>query len=224
MPDLNDLNIIEDTPIEGVDFDNLPAQFGGVRRQPPQPGTYLFTIPQVVKEFETIASDQGPRLKVLFKENTPLTAQGSDGREFPFDYQLSNLTFDRGEDGKGSEMAYLLVAVDSRPADGKLMSYGRALQAAAGKTFVADIEYKVVCSTKKEIWKDGEKVPNKKGCGVIWLTEERKSKDGKYTFGVIPQDESGRFATRFQCDCGAELRVWPTLTQYRASRKNGKTN
>src|SRR5262245_8525565 len=108
MPDLNDLNIIDDTPIEGVDFDNLPPQFGGVRAQPPQPGTYLWTLPPSISDFDTIGTDDGPALKVFFRENSPLVGEKSDGSAFNFNYQLSNLTFDRGEDGKGSEMAYLL--------------------------------------------------------------------------------------------------------------------
>lgn len=221
MPDLNELNLIEDQPIEGVDFDNLPPQFGGVRRQPPQPGTYLWTLPPTIRDFETIATDSGPRLKVFFKENSPLTGERADGTTFPFDYQLSNVTFDRGDDGKGSEMAYLLVAVEMKPADGKLMSYGNALKAAAGRKFLADIEYKVVCSKKKDVWKDGAQVPNRKGCGVIWITEDRKPKPGdKNVFGTIPVGEDGKFVTRFECQCGADLRIFPTLTQYRPSRRS----
>ena len=64
----------------------------------------------------------------------------------------------------------------------------------------------------------GRSIPDpsgKVGCGASYGTEAWVSKStGKQQF-LIPQNEKGEFNYSFECGCGANLRVFPNLTNYR---------
>jgi hypothetical protein len=218
--ELNDLlnNLIgeEDIP---VDFDNLAPQRGGAV-EPPQPGPYAWTLPKVPnfeqKEFQGL----GPRIQAVFREDKSLTGVGPTGESFLMGYTITNAEIfeDETTKTKASEMNYLLEAVGHVPKGKKNSDYAKALTAACaeGKQFVADVEWYVKCDKKKDIYKEGKVVPGVKGCGAEYAQESYKKRKDQTVVGEIPRvNGTNKFSYRFECTCGAELRVFPSLRRYR---------
>lgn len=217
MANLQELGLTDEDEIP-VDFEKLPQQYG-LGLEPPQPGTYKFTLPaDLANVFEALPMPNGPRIKAVLREASTLTLHKTDGTTQPFPCEISNAERDYGDSGKSSDMAYVLAAVGSVPKDGKNSSYGEAFKAAAGKSFIADVTLDASCNPKKGIYRDGALDDNQKGCGQRFdmegYTPKRGPNKGKPVF-AIPRDDSGKYATRFLCSCGAELRAWPRLRNFR---------
>lgn len=230
MSDLNNLGL---TPNPwDINFDELPMGFGSSIINPPQPGTYQFQLPsrdQIEKSFEIIAHpEQGSRLRCTFRDDTAL--QNLTLSE-PYNTSLSNIVriITPKKEGKKpfgvSDIASLLKAVGSIPANQTIEGYKDALRAAAGAKFLADHILTATCNKNKDRYAYDENVGKSvlqsgiKGCGRRYRLEAWDGGgDVNKAVLAIPREEDGKFALRFSCPCGAEVRAWGSLQGFRPSK------
>jgi hypothetical protein len=216
MPDINSLGL-NDEPIEGVDFDEMPQGLGSFPI-PPQPGIYEFQLPAaeaIYNSFDVDNSDpeQGQRVVAQFRDAAAL--KNTTLRNF-YNTNISNRTrvinFKSGP-VKVSDMAMLLKAVESEPEGNTNAAYAQALVNAGGRKFIAENRLSVKCSPQRDVYKDGKQQEGVKGCGASFSSSPYKD------VREVPKDpETGLYMTSFVCpDCGAELRCFGNLQGFRAS-------
>ena len=193
-------------------FDDLP-EFG-TYAPPPQPGPYRFQLPGSLSNvWETFDGKKGQRIRVIFDKDAPLLITASPGgraNHDTFNTRISNDERKRGKDGpEASDMDYLLKAfgVKTRPASNA--AYAQALLGFAGKEFGADVSYSWGCSAAKDIYVKNaegksEKVEGHKGCGA------------KYYQKDVPKAADGTYAQEIGCSCGAVIRCFANLENFRA--------
>jgi hypothetical protein len=227
MANLNDLPLTADTT-DDVDVNTVPT-FGGGFTPPPQPGTYVGRLPSAEVIFNCFQTqevpDQGQKLLAVFADESAITLE-----QFNQSYRarISNRVRyvkvndpDNPGEKKSvgiSDMAQLLRVVNSIPEGKTNTAYGHALVAAGGRLFKFTHDLTANCDPKRDIYKDGAVIKGKKGCGARYATESYRGGNGKMV-GVIPKDESGKFATRFQCTCGASLSAWGQIKGFRVHEK-----
>jgi hypothetical protein len=214
QPDLNDLGLV-DEPIP-VDLADLPEQ-GGRPAIPPQPGTYRFWLPKTlpnVKEFwETYQTEKGQRLRAVFQgEHSLVMASGTQFRA-----RISNGERPRGKEKKlASDMAFLLQALGHKGAVGVNSEYKAALQDHAGGEFLADVVYRGFCNPKKDRYVNGVKEAGA-GCGQEYSMRGYKKADGKLV-KKVPQSDTGAWPSEFTCVCGADVRAFAELENFKPAR------
>jgi hypothetical protein len=249
------LNEVKDDVV-AVDWSQLSDQFTGFGPLP-QPGRdYLFQMPHIPADadmFDEIETEQGIRLVAMFggkdARGTALRILRSpDGRTDGGELRqrVTNETKSwEGEDKFSSQMAYLLQAVFPK-IDLSNMSnsvYGRALMAAAGRVFKANVTWTANCSKKKDVYQKfplnddgsapnppGEVVKGQPGCGQVFALKEQAVTRGKNAGTVkmaIPQvdelNENGQptgkklYAERWNCHCGAYISAFVELQNIRAA-------
>lgn len=226
---LNDLDLNPES-IDDVDPDNVPL-FGGGVAPPPQPGTFTFRLPpaqEIMNSFESVeTADQGQRIQARLREGAALW---NESLNMPYETSISNrvryITIKKGtpdEERIGiSDMAQVLRAcgVTVPKEERTNAGYGHALVKAGGSRFVADHTLTANCSPTRDIYKDGSVIKDKKGCGTRYAVEAYTS-GGRKTH-AIPTEE-GKVMTRFPCmKCGAELRSWGQLRNFRKARVEPK--
>lgn len=212
---LQDLGL-KDEKLPEQTFDDLP-EFGGFA-PPPQPGAYRWRLPSsgvLARAWETVDTDKGQRLKLLLDKDAPLTIVQSPGGKINGDTFQTRLTTQerkRGKDGpEASDIDYLLKAFGekSRPpsqkaiAD-KVISFG-------DKEFGSDLEYSYRCDPNRDIYAKGEdgkavKVDGTKGCGAKYYQKDVADMRG----------ENGEYPHEILCTCGALVRAFANLTNFRA--------
>jgi len=217
MPSLNDLDLLPEEDVTVTDLDQL--QEGKAQRpDPPQPGSYRFTIPENVKEaYELLDTPNGQKLEVRFEDTKALILSASG---LPFWVRINNET--REYRGKPQNaFASLLKALREKGSVGSISTYTKALDKHAGDQFVADVTYSASCSPKKDIFipgrqEDGGGVQQGvKGCGAKYRQESFTTKAG-VSYGAIPRHEDGSFSNRFTCSCGASVSVFAGLENFRS--------
>ena len=209
MSNINDLDLVrEEIP---VDMNDLPEEFQ--QRWPqPQPGTYVFVLPEVIK-FGKMLTQRGERLTAQFSGEYSLTALPGGGK---VSTNIANAERPFGKDKKlVSDMAFLLKALKyTGPALVYSEDYARALSQFGGQRFRADLVRDTTCSLTRDIFKDGAVQRGVKGCGTRYELQPRKGNNGHEILG-IPKDENG-YVERFDCKCGASLKAWARLRNFRS--------
>ncbi len=214
MADINNLQL-NDEVLPEVNPEEMKDQTGG-RVDPLYPGDYLFTLP-LTFDFETVESQKGQRVAVLFKsENMLQTPAG------PYAGRVSNIErvitdWDSKEEHIVSDFGYLLKALGYKGMLRTNRDYLDAILQYPGKTFLATIEWTGYCNPQREIYKDGEKQEGTTGCGARYGQRSYTKKNGEKV-GLIPKDDTNRWAERFACSCGAEVNIFPSLQRIRAKK------
>ena len=211
---INDLGLIEEE-LPPVDPGDLPAQGYAFL----QPKGYIFTLPKITDEdikeplvkVESITgAAQAQIVKVKFSGKHALQVGNQQ-----FSASLSN----RSRMLRGvsvNDLAYLAGATGYPDVLRSNRDYIKALQAAAGKSFKADVELNASCRSTHDIYDDtGEQVLGVKGCGQEWHLRAYKKKNGKQVV-AMPKASDGSYAETFPCNCGAYLRAFPNLSNIRA--------
>lgn len=224
MADINSLNLNPSYTTE-VDFDNMPTGIGAAFQEPPQPGTFVFRLPPAEALFscfdKTMVPDQGERLIAILKDAAALY---NETLKQSYGLRITNVTRYITRDNEQmavSDLAMVLKAVDSLPANGSNPAYAQALIKAGGRRFIADNTLTATCSTTKDTYHHNPNTGRSelragvKGCGQRFRVEGYTPKKGGAVVLSIPREEDGKVALRFTCTCGAELRAWPQLQGYR---------
>jgi hypothetical protein len=215
VANINDLGLRnEELPLG--DIADMPSGFGS-NAPVPQPGIYRFRLPSeeaIMNCFEVTDSESGQILTAIFKDEAFLfnetLKQYYSGR-----VNSRIRMIGKGEDKKPvSDFALLLKAVKSLPEHNTLASMAQALTKAAGRTFIAEHQLTATCNPQRDIYQDGKVLTGKKGCGARYGQEAYTPQNGK-PVGAIPVVD-GMVATRFTCECGAELRAWGQLRGFRS--------
>jgi len=220
MANPNELNLTQEQ-IEG-DFDNMPTGMSSVLT-PPQPGIYLFQLPPseiIFESFSTVQHpDQGQRLQINFKDESALVNLTLNNQ--PYHANLSNVTrvlnFKSGP-VVVSDMAMLLKALDITPEQFTNAGYAQAFVNAGGLRFKGEHTLTTNCSKDRDIYKDGQPMKGKKGCGQRYAVDAYTPKTpGSRPVLAIPKDDEGLVMTRFDCVCGASLRAWGRLRGFKSA-------
>ncbi len=220
-PDINAPVDLSDDP-RPTDFNNMAEQKG--QFQPMlQPGTYIFQLPATIepKQFEQFqVPDQGPTLRLNFKDDKALKNLTTGDS---FSTQLNNMTITRGKKGEektGDDLAYLIRAVGGMlPPNAGNKTYATELQKHGGKKFKADSVISARCNPKSDIYKDGQPVSGRKGCGQKFDMRAYDIKNGVNAGKkvlAIQRDKEGVWAEGVLCPCGAEVRAFANLTNIRS--------
>lgn len=215
---LQDLGLKDEVmPTAGQDLSDLP-EFGQFKI-PPQPGTYRFRLPTDMSHiwdvYDTPNMVPDQRIRATFDRDHPLLIVQSKLERYngePFETRLSNQERKRGKDASivASDMDYLLRAFGVKLKPNGNKAYISAVSAHAGKEFTADIRYSWRCSVDRNIRvKDAAgqnaEVENQRGCGNAFYQEDMTQ---RLPNGDIPNE--------IQCSCGAVLRGFANLDNYRA--------
>ncbi len=224
-----------------VDYEHVPEQRGEFKALL-QPGDFLFRLPKNLdlawaEPFEANVGDKGKfeRIAVQFDPEHPLTVVGAPPALRAANpgvigetvrVRVANAERNRARKGDPaayvSDMYYLLfegLGLDGKKPD-ENMEWIMALNAFAGKEFVAALTWSSFCSERNTRYIDDgqggttEDPDGTKGCGT------------RYYQSQLPRGEDGLFAERFTCggkkqvdggtvDCGASLRCFPNLERFR---------
>lgn len=234
MPKLNDLGLTQEH-VGTADFENMPDQRGGFG-PPLYPGTYRFKLPTLKADSEmwdTLTTEKGPRLNVLFEGGAALQILQSagglhDGESF--ECRISAAERNRARKGEEeqfvSDLDYLLRdAFEMKKRPQTNLQYAQALLPLSGKEFTADVEWNWYCNKKRPIYVDN-------GQGGSTKLEEQLGCDRRYyqggTTGVQkghsdPNDPNSPLVwpERIICSgkdgipCGALVRAFPNLRNFR---------
>lgn len=212
------LNDLSAAPLQdAVDVNNLPEQYGG--GQPfLQPGNALFELsPLSVENFDKVDSDEyGERVKVKFDQNAPLVIRQSVGGKYdnqPFVTTLTNVPRKRGKDADApiaADWDYLNQAlkIEGRPKTNREYATKLMEKAAARTQFRAKIGASWNCRKDRNIYMPdgagGYQEMDQLGCGV-----RKYEKDVKKVNGEFPE--------RVECECGAHVRGFNGLENFRAA-------
>jgi hypothetical protein len=193
-----------------IDVSDLPAQPGAGFEPLRQPGDYIYSLPTspdlVAAAFEKDLDEKGVAWPVLkFAGDSRLFY--ADGTRFQT--RMSSAP----RNGKPGALQYLAKALSyDGPATPGLLA--KALVGAAGKSFKAELQWAVYCNPNADIYGPDGKIAGKKGCGARFAEKPYKRSDGVQV-GQIPQNPDGTLAERFECSCGAQLRVFGNLRNFR---------
>lgn len=205
-------------PTAGEDLEGLPDF--GQWAPPPQPGPYRFQLPSdltsIYEPFEGRDKPAGKatRIRAIFDRDTPLIIrQAVDAADIgqPFQTRLSNDERGRGKDKAivASDMDYLLRALGQKVKPKNNAGYVEELVKCAGKEFGADLRYSWKCSADRNIRVRNEtsglieEVENQPGCGSSFYNED------------VQNGEDGKKPYEIQCQCGAILRAFANLDNFR---------
>lgn len=217
---LQDLGLKDEAlPTAGQALADLP-EFGTFR-EPPQPGSYRFELPQDLSAIYDVfdsAKLGAQRIRAVFDKDHPLMIVQSPGgaaNSEPFETRLSNEERNRGKKGSGvvaSDLDYLLKALGVMTKPTSNRGYVEALKVQGKKQFGAEIRFSWRCDEKRNIRvKDAagaiQEVEGKPGCGEAYYQEDLQN-NGKGADGRVP--------TQIQCRCGAVLRAFANLDNIRA--------
>lgn len=220
-------------PVGEIDFENIPEEFSAAP-PPPAPGTYRFKLPakdRLSLCFETFDSkdaqgNPGPQcVSVNFDSEDPLViTQGKEKVGEGFTTKINNRPRNRARKGEPeflvSDGQYLLLALDktARVANYDNKNFIAKLVAQGGKEFTADLEWSTYCNDQKQIYVEGEGgalqpgVQDDAGTPVMGCGTRYYQKDW-------PRDENGAFKPRLACACGASLRPFGNLRNFKSVTK-----
>lgn len=212
---LQDLGLKAEVIGTDTDFENLPEQMG-TYAPPPQPGTYVFQLPASLQNvWDTVTTkDKKDRIKAVFDADAPLVIVQSVNNEYngqPFRTSISNAERNRSRKGEPevlvSDMDYVLVALGEKKKPKTNIDYIKAFTPYAAKPFKADVTWSWGCNdTKNKFIDDGQG-------GLVETQEPGCGK--KYYQRDVPKDEHGKVPLRITCECGANLRGFPNLGNFK---------
>ena len=206
----------EALPTAGADLGDLP-EFGTFQ-PPPPPGPYRMRLPgnlsgPIYDVYDV--NGKGQRVRVIFDRDHPLlitqSKAGTKNGE-PFETRINNNERSRGKSGAiASDWDYLLRALGEKQKPANNKAYIVALQKHAGKEFGCDISYSWSCSPERDI----RVVPA--GGGTPTVVEGQKGCGEKYYAGDVPAalKVNGELPYEIPCQCGARLRAFANLENYR---------
>ena len=220
VPDINAPQDLSDDP-RPTDFNNMAEQRG--TQQPMlQPGVYVFQLPDPIvdSQFEQFqVPDQGPTLRANFRDDKALKNLTNGDT---FGTQLNNMTVTRGKKGEektGDDLAYLIKAVGGTlPPKAGNKTYRDELKKHGGKKFKSDVVISARCNPKSEVYKEGQKIAGRLGCGQKFDMRAYSIKSGANAGKqvlAIQRDQAGVWAEGVECPCGAEVRAFANLTNFR---------
>jgi hypothetical protein len=213
---LEDLGLKADTlPTAGQDLADLP-EFGSFE-PPPQPGPFRFRLPGDLGAIYDVfdAEGLGQRVRAIFDREHPLLIVQSLGGKYngqPFHARVANNERNRGKKGSGvvaSDWDYLLRALRMKAKPTSNKGYIEALRGYSGQEFGADLRYSWRCSGDRDIRvRDAagtvQAVEGTKGCGEAYYQED------------VPKNPDGTTPYEITCSCGALLRAFANLDNFRA--------
>ncbi len=209
----------EPLPTGGGSLADLP-EFGTFT-PPPPPGAYRFDLPKDLAAIYDVFDVEKngatvQRVKAQFDRDHPLVITQSKGglkNGEPYETRLTNNERIRGKKDSGvlaSDWDYLLRALGEKDKPANNRGYIAALQKHAGKNFGADITYSWVCGIERNI-----RVPNPQG-GAPTEVEGQKGCGTKYYEKDAPKNADGSVPYEITCQCGALLRAFANLDNFRA--------
>lgn len=202
----------------------VPAQGGGFIPNLPF-GKYVLRLPTNLAELSEVfmhqpegAPSPTPRVKYRFDRDNPLTVVSAN-QEFhdqPFTETMTNIprVLRSGDMRPGALYFLLQVGLGDRRQVTKLSDWWEYVNSHAGNVFGAEIGGRASCdeervryitvgiagSDQTETKEDPMGTP---GCGARYYTRE------------IPRDpKTGQAVERFQCACGASLRVFNQIERF----------
>lgn len=208
----------EALPTAGQDLADLP-EFGQFR-EPPQPGSYRFQLPDDLSAiwdvYDTPTKVPPQRVRAIFDKDAPLMIVQSLGGHYngqPFETRLSNEERKRGRDASivASDMDYLLRALQVKTKPQSNRAYIEVMKLQPKKQFGAEIRYSWKCDPRRNIRVQTptgvQEVEGRKGCNNAYYQEDLPN-GGRGADGLVP--------TQIQCSCGALLRCFANLDNIRA--------
>lgn len=230
MANLNSLGLTNEAVGDALNYTEMPDQIGTFQ-PPPQPGTYRFKLPARLDDiWETFEHEKGKppgkRLRAVFDDAHPLTIlqspQGLHDGE-PFITSLTNAERRRGKKDDAaapfiSDMDYMnrdVFGVAQKPQGGNV-GYAQEFMKHPSAEFTADVTWNWFCNPKKNIYVDngqgGSAEVEQKGCNTSYY-EKNVDK-----VPVDPNDPNSRkeFPLRITCQCGASVRAFANLSNFRA--------
>lgn len=218
MADINDLNLKEEDIVP--DYNEIPEEFGQ-RTPPPQPGTYVFKLPEdltsVWEPFEAnINGEQKQRIRAVLRDEHALIMSGNGRENEPFGAYISGAERPRGKERTPvSDLTYLVRCFGEKPRTPK--EHATALIKHGGESFRADVEWSAYCNPKKDAYFEVKETDDD-GNEVI-VTKQVEGTQGcseNYYQQDIPRDEHGLYQQRFTCGkCGASLMAFPSLRNFK---------
>lgn len=205
-----------------VDVSDLPDQPGASFAPLPQPGDATFRLPDsdaLAEAWEHQIDDKGTRHPVLVLSRPRQGETGPDARLDMAGYGkiISRLSGKPREiQGRLASDLHFLVAgafEHKAPIVGAL-GLAQAVLLYAGKDFRAYYGWQTNCNAANDIYgDDGQQIPGKKGCGRRYGERAFKTKAGNQTLAIPVVD--GKLSERFECVCGASLRAFGNLNNFR---------
>ncbi len=208
----------EALPTAGGDLADLP-EFGTFQ-PPPPPGAYRFKLPADLSAIYDVfdVEGKGQRIRVIFDRDHPLLITQSKGgakNGEPFETRLTNNERERGKKGSGviaSDLDYLLRALGEKAKPGSNRAYIETLKKHQGREFGADITYSWRCSKDRDI-----RVKNPQSGAPTVVEGQKGCGEGYYENDVAPMKlADGSLPYEITCSCGALLRAFANLDQFRA--------
>src|SRR5262245_38394823 len=156
MPDINNLNlVVEEEELPDTPVDELPRQIPAVNYALPQPErTYEFQLPAGIhKAWETMDTQRGQRVKLVLRDEHALVNLTSGG---PLSASITTAEREAGRQGEkklASDAGYLLQALGetSIPAWSNSRAWITRINAHAGESFLADVDWDVSCGKDRNI-------------------------------------------------------------------------
>jgi hypothetical protein len=199
--DLNALGLVDEELPEQTDLDALQEE---PTFELPQPGTYLFTLPQEIfypQAFKSYTDNKGvQRIQASFRiiKNEAQERIG-DFRLRTHTGQLVGISLGNMPMGnKGSKLDYMLKAVGFGGILRSNLDYIKAVIGSAGDSFKASLIYTA-----------GNKDTKERYSSRPW-----KSKDGTKEAKPIPRGPDGKFPQEFVDGHGQSLRCFPDLENF----------
>lgn len=227
MAKLNELGLTNEAVGDALDYANMPDQMGTFT-DPPQPGTYLFRLPQDLSAvWESFDTERGKRISAKFDDAHPLViVSGGDGSHNgePFQTRISNAERRRGKKDDPtapfiSDMDYMnrdVFGLQKKPGNGSNVAYAQEFSKHGGAEFVADLSWSWSCNPERDVYVDNgaggfNKIEGQKGCGQRYYQRDiQKVTDESGTKAVFP--------LRITCgnpECGANIRAFAGLSNFR---------
>lgn len=241
MPSLQALGLTNEK-VGDVDFNLMPDQRGSFGPLP-QPGTYRFKFPLFDAGSPIWDSMDAPtgrpgtkRINLKFEDAFALTIVQSPGNVHngeTFEARFSNREFNQAWQG---EEAYYVSDLDyifrdvlrlPKPATNNQQYAQFAIQSLAGKEMTADLEFTWYCNAKNDIRVDDGAgsttvVEGQKGCGTKFYQGGKNGVQKAHTDANDPTsplvfpERIGPCPGKDGVPCGASLRAFPRLRNYRA--------
>lgn len=231
MPKLSDLGLTNEQVGQAIDYGQIPDQLGTFA-PPPQPGEYRFRLPPRLDDLwevfdHTGGNPPGKRIRAKFDDAHPLLVIQSPANEHngePFQTSLSNAERKRGKKDDTaapfvSDMDYMfrdVFGLPTKPAGGN-PGYAAEFQKHANAEFSVEVTWNWFCNPKKDIYADNgqgglTEVTGQKGCGATYYQRDVEKVPSN------PEDPNSAkvFPFRITCTCGANVRAFANLQNFRA--------
>lgn len=210
MTNINELSIPDDKIT--VDYDNIPEEYGDARMPAPQPGPYMLQLPDDLSNtWEVIERAVGKRVAVALTGEHAMTMFLPDNATRPFNTWINNAEYPRGtEKIPASDMQYLIRALDptAKPTTNK--EFVTEMSKHAGVKFKASVEWSAYCNVNKDAYFHNAET------GATEVAEGTKGCGAKFYQSSIPVNpETGLLEESFECTCGAMVRAWPNLRNFK---------